>query len=56
MLHPDDSPLRMNGSGMLILNPPWQFDTTMREVLPLLQMALAGNGGSWRVEWLKQAD
>jgi len=28
----------------------------MREVLPLLQMALAGNGGSWRVEWLKQAD
>ncbi|WP_222565036.1 23S rRNA (adenine(2030)-N(6))-methyltransferase RlmJ [Novilysobacter antarcticus] len=56
MIHPDDSPLRMNGSGMLIVNPPWQFDTTMREVLPLLQKALAGGDGSWRVEWLKQAD
>ncbi len=26
LVRPDDSPLRLNGSGMLLLNPPWQFD------------------------------
>ena len=56
MVHPDDSPLRMNGSGMLVLNPPWQFEQTLREVLPLLHKVLGESGGSSRVEWLKQAD
>lgn len=56
MVHPDDSPLRLNGSGMLLLNAPWQFDKSMREVLPLLQKVLGEDGASWRVEWLKQAD
>ncbi|KGM57146.1 hypothetical protein N799_14235 [Lysobacter arseniciresistens ZS79] len=54
MVHPDDSPLRMNGSGMLLVNPPWQFDQLLGEVSPRLQHALAGTGASSRVEWLKQ--
>lgn len=54
MVHPDDSPLRMNGSGMLLVNPPWQFDTLLGDVLPRVQRALAVDGGSSRVEWLKQ--
>jgi 23S rRNA (adenine2030-N6)-methyltransferase len=53
LVRPDDSPLRMNGSGMLLLNAPWQFDTAMRPVLDGLCTALGEAGGSARVEWLK---
>jgi 23S rRNA (adenine2030-N6)-methyltransferase len=48
-----DTPLSLNGSGMLILNPPWQLDVGLRaaytELLPLL--APEGQGCS-RVDWL----
>jgi len=54
MVHPDDSPLRMNGSGMLLLNPPWQLDRTLRAMLPLLERALGEGGASARLEWLKE--
>lgn len=37
-LHPADSPLGLNGSGLVIANPPWQFDT---QILPALQDAAA---------------
>ena len=53
LVRPDDSPLRMNGSGMLLLNAPWQFDATMRPVLAALQTALGEPGATSRVEWLK---
>jgi 23S rRNA (adenine2030-N6)-methyltransferase len=56
MVHPDDSPLRMNGSGMLLLNPPWQLDQTLRAALPLLQKVLGETGAPSRIEWLKPAD
>ncbi len=50
----DDSPLRMNGSGLLILNPPWQFDAEIAAALPGLTRALGEPGASHRLEWLKQ--
>ena len=53
LVRPDDSPLRMNGSGMLILNAPWQFDAAMRPALAALQAALGEAGAASRVEWLK---
>ena len=53
LVRADDSPLRMNGSGMLLLNAPWQFDTAMRSVLDGLCAALGESGASSRVEWLK---
>ena len=53
LVRPDDSPLRMNGSGMLILNAPWQFDVAMRPALAALQAALGEAGAASRVEWLK---
>lgn len=54
LVRPDDSPLRMNGSGMLILNPPWKLDQSLAAALPSLSAALGENGaGSWRLEWLK---
>jgi 23S rRNA (adenine2030-N6)-methyltransferase len=53
MVHPDDSPLRMNGSGLLLLNPPWKLDETLKTALPPLVQALGETGASWRLDWLK---
>ncbi|QDH69718.1 23S rRNA (adenine(2030)-N(6))-methyltransferase RlmJ [Marilutibacter alkalisoli] len=55
MVHPDDSPLRMNGSGMLLLNPPWRLDIALKTTLPALVAALGEPGASWRLDWLKAA-
>lgn len=52
-VRPDDSPLRLNGSGMLLLNPPWQLDQAIAPALPALQQALGETGASTRLEWLK---
>ncbi len=52
-VHPDDSPLRLNGSGMLVLNPPWQLEETIAQALPLLQKVLGGPGATTRLEWLR---
>ncbi|RZA33297.1 MAG: 23S rRNA (adenine(2030)-N(6))-methyltransferase RlmJ [Lysobacteraceae bacterium] len=52
-VHPDDSPLRLNGSGMLVLNPPWQLEETVAQALPLLQKVLGGAGATTRLEWLR---
>lgn len=54
LLQPDDSPLRLNGSGMLVLNPPWQLDTALTAALPELVDALAGDQGQWRLQWLRE--
>jgi 23S rRNA (adenine2030-N6)-methyltransferase len=48
---PADSPIGLNGSGLVVANPPWKFDGEMREALAELHGALADNGAS-RVEWL----
>ncbi len=53
LVRPDDSPLRMNGSGLLILNAPWHFDTALAASLRGLQKALGEAGASSRIEWLK---
>jgi 23S rRNA (adenine2030-N6)-methyltransferase len=49
----DDSPLRMNGSGLLILNAPWHFDTTLAPSLRALQKVLGETDASSRLEWLR---
>ncbi|GAA5079855.1 23S rRNA (adenine(2030)-N(6))-methyltransferase RlmJ [Lysobacter panacisoli] len=55
-VRPDDSPLRMNGSGLLVLNPPWQLDQTLAGVVPLLAKVLGEEAGAaGRVEWLVRA-
>lgn len=57
LVRADDSPLRMNGSGLLMLNPPWQFDQTLQAALPVLARTLAETAdASAAVTWLKQAD
>lgn len=56
LVRSDDSPLRMNGSGLLLLNAPWQLDRTLQGALPLLRDALGEAGASWRLDWLKQPE
>jgi 23S rRNA (adenine2030-N6)-methyltransferase len=53
LIHPDDSPLRLNGCGLLIVNPPWQFDRKLRALLPdLARMLARDTRAEQRVEWL----
>ena len=54
LVRPDDSPLRLNGSGMAILNPPWKLDEAIAPALPFLQQKLGETGASTRLEWLKR--
>ncbi|TZF91728.1 23S rRNA (adenine(2030)-N(6))-methyltransferase RlmJ [Cognatilysobacter lacus] len=54
LVRPDDSPLRMNGSGLVLFNAPWKFDARLRTLLPALARVLGDEGrGTWRVDWLK---
>ncbi|HMB57102.1 MAG TPA: 23S rRNA (adenine(2030)-N(6))-methyltransferase RlmJ [Arenimonas sp.] len=54
LVRPDDSPLRLNGSGMLVINPPFQLDSELAPVLPVLARLLGEQGASSRLEWLKR--
>ena len=54
LVRADDSLLRMNGSGMLLLNAPWQFDQSMRPAMDAMRDALGEAGAEARVEWLRQ--
>lgn len=54
---PTDIPHRLNGSGLVIINPPWQLKETLEQELPLLAQRLAGPNGKpgVRVKELTQA-
>jgi 23S rRNA (adenine2030-N6)-methyltransferase len=41
-LHPDDTPARLNGTGVFILRPPWKLDRDIEGWLPALGPALTG--------------
>ena len=45
-------PDRLNGSGLALINPPWQFEETLSRLLSHLQPLLSRDGGRSRVEWL----
>jgi len=54
LVRPDDSPLRLNGCGMLIANPPWKLDATLARLLPALRDMLAqSTGASESLCWLR---
>jgi len=49
----EDLPLRLNGSGMIVINPPWRFDEQMARLGSWLWNALSAEGqGGFRMEWL----
>ena len=45
-LYPRDSRVALNGSGLLIVNPPWQIGERMHEWLPELAAALSAGGSA----------
>jgi 23S rRNA (adenine2030-N6)-methyltransferase len=46
-------PQHLNGSGMAIINPPWQFDELMLHTMPWVQKALSINGqGTFKTHML----
>lgn len=42
-IYPEDLDTHLNGSGILIVNPPWKLDQAIKEVLPWLWHALSPN-------------
>jgi 23S rRNA (adenine2030-N6)-methyltransferase len=50
-LHPADNAAGLNGSGLLVVNPPWHFDEHASQWQPQLLSLLGGTGGS-AVRWL----
>ncbi len=51
-VHPTDNPAGLNGSGLVIANPPWPLEEELRELLPYLATQLAQSRGGWRLDWL----
>ncbi|XID74459.1 23S rRNA (adenine(2030)-N(6))-methyltransferase RlmJ [Alkanindiges sp. WGS2144] len=51
---PDDTPVGLNGCGMLIINPPWQFADQAEAILQWLfpHLKMSENGGHAAVRWL----
>jgi len=52
-VRPSDSPLGLNGSGLIIANPPWQFDEEIAPALREAHAALTDDGaGGVNISWL----
>jgi 23S rRNA (adenine2030-N6)-methyltransferase len=53
-VHSDDTALRLNGSGLAILNPPYRFDRTLALLLPeLFKLLGQSRYGRHELRWLK---
>lgn len=53
MIHDGDDPDRLNGCGLLIVNPPWHLMEQVQTLLAFLAPLLAQDGaGRWRSDWL----
>lgn len=49
---PDCSGGGMTGSGLVLINPPWQLDEWAQCLLPELDAVLGEPGSHWQVTWL----
>ncbi|MBI1206074.1 MAG: 23S rRNA (adenine(2030)-N(6))-methyltransferase RlmJ [Azospirillum sp.] len=49
---PEERSDRLNGCGMVLINPPWQFDQALAGPLAWLHRVLAVSGGAPRMAWL----
>jgi len=48
-----DAPMKMKGSGLAVINPPWQVDAIIGPLVPVLAKLLAqAPGGSGQLRWL----
>lgn len=49
----DDRSDRLNGSGLILVNPPWKTEETLAALLPALQAALDAGIGPVGCRWLR---
>lgn len=55
-VRPDDDPAVLSGTGLVVLNPPFELERQLRVVLPFLAKRLAVMpGGGHTIEWLGDA-
>lgn len=54
LIHPHDREDRLNGSGMVVINPPWQLDQAVTTVQAWLAPVLQQSAGDQRLVWLAQ--
>jgi 23S rRNA (adenine2030-N6)-methyltransferase len=52
LVHPLDTPQSLNGSGLVISNPPWGLEEELNELMPWLATLLGQSQGGWKVDWL----
>jgi 23S rRNA (adenine2030-N6)-methyltransferase len=52
--YPPDRPDRLNGCGLLLVNPPWRIDQDLEALLPVLSERLGASGPA-AVRWLATA-
>jgi 23S rRNA (adenine2030-N6)-methyltransferase len=46
-------PTRLNGSGLIVVNPPWTLEAELKQLLPLLADVLGREGkGRYTLDWL----
>lgn len=54
-LYSKNSPQTLNGSGLAIINPPWQLDSTLKESLAWLWKKLSTKQqGEMKINWLRK--
>ncbi|EME68390.1 external DNA catabolism protein [Paramagnetospirillum caucaseum] len=52
LLRPAEDPFKLNGSGLLVVNPPWQLRENLDRILPWLAGTVAPAGGSAQIRQL----
>jgi 23S rRNA (adenine2030-N6)-methyltransferase len=52
MVHSPENSEGLNGSGLVISNPPWGLEEELRRLLPWLAKVLTQGEGSWQLDWL----
>lgn len=51
-VHSTDDPQRLNGSGLVISNPPWGLEDELTKLLPWLAAKLGQSQGGSRLDWI----
>lgn len=47
-----DDPTRLNGCGLVVVNPPWKLDEAMGRLMPWLAATLGEDGACSRLQWV----
>lgn len=54
-IHRPNNPRRLDGAGLIVVNPPWTLESALASLLPLLAVELAtGPGAGHILEWLTE--